>query len=179
MSTTGLSLAGFAAPRVTAALVDAYGWRTSWVVLGIGLLFLVIPGALMMRRRPEDFGMLPDGDDPDAIVDTSAVQVVTAATEVQWTRSEAVRTRAFWLLVVSFCLASFGTGAFSLHTVSYLHDSGYSTGEAAARFSTVYLFTAMSRPLWGSVMQRVAPRYCAALGFLTTATCTAGMIFAL
>src|SRR3954471_8632414 len=62
MSTTGLSLAGFFAPRVTAALVEAYGWRTCWVILGIGLLFLVVPSALLMRRRPEDYGMIPDGD---------------------------------------------------------------------------------------------------------------------
>jgi MFS family permease len=177
-STIGLSLAGFVAPRLTAALVEAYGWRTAWVVLGIGLLFLVIPGALMMRRRPEDYGMLPDGDDPDSPVDTSMLQV-TARTEVQWTRAEAVRTRAFWLLVVAFCLSSLGTGAFSLHTISYLQDSGYSASEAAARFSLVYLFTASTRPIWGGIMQRVAPRYCAAMGFMTTAVCTGGMIYAL
>jgi MFS family permease len=178
LSTAGLSLAGFAAPRMTAALVEAYDWRTAWVVLGVGLLFLVIPGALLMRRRPEDFGMLPDGDDPNAPVDLTAVEV-TARTEVQWTRGEAIRTRAFWLLVVAFCLATLGVGAFSLHMIAYMIDSGYTTGEAADRFSLVYLFTAMSRLLWGAVMQRVAPRYCAALGFMTTAVCTAGIIYTL
>jgi MFS family permease len=179
LSTIGLSSAGFAAPILTSALVDAYGWRTSWVILGVGLLFLVLPAASLMRRRPEDYGMLPDGDDPHAPVNTGNVRVVTAATEVQWTREEAVRTRAFWLLVVSFCLTALGTGAFSLHTVSYLQDSGYSPAEAASRFSFVYLFTASSRPIWGAVMQRVSPRHCAALGFLVTSGCMAGMIVAL
>jgi len=175
-ATTGLSLSGALTPRITAALLDAYGWRTSWAILAFALLLLVVPSALVMRRRPEDYGLLPDGDDVEAPVPAGGARV-TAATEVQWTRAEAVHTRAFWLLVLSFCLASFGTGAFSLHTVSYLQDKGYSAGEAAARFSTVYLFTAMSRPIWGSVMQRFAPRYCASLGFLTTASCTVGMIF--
>jgi MFS family permease len=179
MSTIGLSLAGFAAPIFTSALVDAHGWRTAWVVLGVGLLFLVLPSAALMRRRPEDYGLLPDGDDQHTPIDTSNVRVVTHATEVQWTREEAIRTRAFWLLVASFCLVSFGTGSFSLHTVSYLQDSGYSASDAAARFSLVYLFTASSRPIWGSVMQRVSPRYCAALGFLVTSCAMVGMIFAL
>jgi MFS family permease len=81
--------------------------------------------------------------------------------------------------VLSFCLTALGTGAFSLHTVSYLQDSGYTASEAASRFAIVYLFTASSRPIWGSVMQRVSVRHCAALGFLTTSACMLGMIFAL
>jgi OFA family oxalate/formate antiporter-like MFS transporter len=177
-ATTGLSLSGAITPRITAALLEAYGWRTSWVILAFAMLVLVVPSALVMRRRPEDHGLLPDGDEA-AVPTPTGTTLVTAATEVQWTRAEAVHTRSFWLLVLSFCLASFGAGAFSLHTVSYLEDSGYSTGEAAARFSTAFLFTAMSRPFWGSVMQRFAPRYCASLGFLTTAACTAGIIFSL
>jgi MFS family permease len=177
-ATTGLSLGGAVAPRLTAALVDAYGWRTSWVVLGLGLLALVVPSALVMRRRPEDYGLLPDGD-VDEAPSLSHPEVVTALTEVQWTRAEAIRTRSFWLLVISFCLVTLGVGSFSLHMISYLQDNGYSAAEAAGRFSTVYIFTATSRPFWGAVMQRFAPRYCASLGFLTTATCTFGIIFAL
>jgi MFS family permease len=177
-ATTGLSLGGFVAPLVTTALVESFGWRTSWVILAFALLVLVVPSALVMRRRPEDHGLLPDGDEAGEPPPAAPGQV-TAATEVQWTRAEAMQSRSFWLLVVAFCLASFGTGAFSLHMLSYLQDSGYTPGEAAARFSTVYLFTAMSRPLWGSVMQRFPARYCAALGFLTTAACTGGIILSL
>ena len=182
-ATTGLSISGAVTPRIVAALIAAYGWRTSWVVLGIGMLALVIPSALVMRRRPEDYGLLPDGDDPNTPAEQAPVhgqvRAVTAATEVQWTRAEAIRTRAFWLLVISFSLASFGMGSFFLHLVSYLQDSGYSSQEAASRFSTALLVTACSRPLWGALMQRFAPRYCASLGFAMTASCTLGLIFAL
>ena len=52
LATIGLSSAGFVAPIMTSALVDAYGWRTSWMMLGIGLLFLVIPAAFLMRTPP-------------------------------------------------------------------------------------------------------------------------------
>jgi len=184
-ATTGLSISGAVTPRIVAALIVSYGWRTSWVILGIGMLFLVIPSALVMRRRPEDYGLLPDGDDPDAAEPIPSRSVsgrdapVTAATEVQWTRGEAIRTRAFWLLVLSFSLASFGMGSFFLHLVSYLQDNGYSSQSAASHFSTALLVTACSRPLWGALMQRFAPRYCASLGFFMTATCTVGIILAL
>ncbi len=105
--------------------------------------------------------------------------VVTAATEVQWTRAEAVRTKAFWLLIISFGLASFSLGAFFLHLIAYFQDSGFSSQAAAARFSTAILATVLSRPLWGSLMQRFPPRYCASLGFATISVCTAGIVLAL
>jgi MFS family permease len=105
--------------------------------------------------------------------------VVTSANEVQWTRREAIRTRAFWLLVLSFGLASFGSGSFFLHLVSYLQDSGYSATEAASRFSLTLTMTACSRPVWGAIMQRVTPRYCAALSFVTTAVCSLGIVLCL
>ncbi len=104
---------------------------------------------------------------------------MTAATEVQWTRAEAVRTKAFWLLIISFGLASFSLGAFFLHLIAYFQDSGFSSQAAAARFSTAILATVLSRPLWGSLMQRFPPRYCASLGFATISVCTAGIVLAL
>ena len=180
IATMGLSISGAVTPRIVAELISAFGWQTSWVILGLGLLVLVIPAAFVMRRRPEDYGLLPDGEEE---VELQAPQtwrnVVTAATEVQWTRAEAVRTKAFWLLIISFGLASFSLGAFFLHLIAYFQDSGFSSQAAAARFSTAILATALSRPLWGSMMQRFPPRYCASLGFATISVCTAGIILAL
>ncbi len=61
ISTMGLSISGAVTPRIVAELISAYGWQTSWVILGLGLLVLAIPAAFVMRRRPEDYGLLPDG----------------------------------------------------------------------------------------------------------------------
>ena len=180
-ATTGLSLSGVFTPRITTFLIGDMGWRDAWVAVGILSLFLTIPAALVMRRRPEDYGLLPDGDEPGAVPPTSSSRrpVVSAANEVQWTRREAIRTRAFWLLVLSFGLASFGSGSFFLHLVSYLQDSGYTATEAASRFSLTLTMTACSRPVWGAIMQRVTPRYCAAISFVTTAICSLGIVLSL
>ncbi|MBI4337084.1 MAG: MFS transporter, partial [Chloroflexi bacterium] len=59
----GMSTAGIAMTPVATFLVSEIGWRHSWEVLGLGALVLnVVPAALFMRRRPEDLGLLPDGD---------------------------------------------------------------------------------------------------------------------
>ena len=178
IATIGLSVSGAVTPRIVAELISTYGWQTSWVILGLGLLVLVIPAAFVMRRRPEDYGLLPDGDEELDLAVRDGRRV-TAATEVQWTREEAVRTKAFWLLIISFGLASFSTGAFFLHLIAYMQDSGFSSQDAAARFSTALLATAISRPLWGVMMQRFAPRYCASVGFAVISVCTTGIVVSL
>jgi MFS family permease len=44
-------------------LIEGPGWRTAWVVLGAGSgLLLAVLAALLLRHRPEDLGLLPDGD---------------------------------------------------------------------------------------------------------------------
>ncbi len=181
ISTTGLSISGAVTPRIVAALVDSFGWETSWMILGLGLLVLAIPAALVMRRRPEDYGLMPDGDTDEADIQATPGRrlVVTAATEEQWTRAEAIHTKTFWLLIVSFALASFSTGAFFLHFIAYVQDAGFSSQAGAARFSTALLATALSRPIWGAMMQRFAPRFCASFSFGLMSVCTAGIVLSL
>lgn len=63
VSLMGVSLGGVVLSPVGTYLIGAFGWRVSWVVLGIAAWVLVIPtAALTMKRRPEDVGLLPDGD---------------------------------------------------------------------------------------------------------------------
>jgi MFS family permease len=178
-ATMGMSLSGVITPRIGAALIGEFDWRTAWVIIGLASLCLTLPAALVMRRRPEDHGLLPDGDAEDYEPPPSRRPQVTAANEVQWTRAEAVRTRSFWLLVLCFGLASFGSGSFFLHLISFLRDSGYSAGEAASLFGTMLLATALSRPLWGNLMQRIAPRHSAVLSFFLNAVSALGIVLSL
>ncbi len=56
----GVSMAGFFWPAFTADfLIEPMGWRTAWVVLAICFGAILVPSALLMRRRPEDYGMSP------------------------------------------------------------------------------------------------------------------------
>ena len=58
----GVSAAGIVWPTLTQwAFIEPLGWRASWVVLAGIALVLLVPAALLMRRRPEDYGMVPDG----------------------------------------------------------------------------------------------------------------------
>ncbi|MEE8477815.1 MAG: MFS transporter, partial [Gemmatimonadales bacterium] len=79
------------------AIMVAFSWREAWLVLaGIVVLLQVVPSALFVRRRPEDYGLLPDGQplgDGDAQMEAFGDDV-----EETWTLQEAKRTRTLWLL---------------------------------------------------------------------------------
>jgi MFS family permease len=61
-STLGGGIAAFAMPAILAPLNDELGWRASWtVVAALAFVFACLP-ALLLRRQPEDVGLLPDGE---------------------------------------------------------------------------------------------------------------------
>ena len=52
-------------PLVATWVSAAYGWQTAWIVLGVMVYVIALaPAALLVAQRPEDVGLLPDGDRP-------------------------------------------------------------------------------------------------------------------
>ncbi|MDP2604645.1 MAG: hypothetical protein Q8S00_18975 [Deltaproteobacteria bacterium] len=67
-----------------------------------------------------------------------------------WTRAEALRTRAFWLLVITFGVASVGIAGLNLHVFAFvtdLTDLGYPPITAAAIMSMI-AFTQLGSTLF-------------------------------
>ena len=102
-TTMGMSSAGVVLPLPLTLLIEGAGWRRAWVALGAFVLMLALVVAPLMRRRPEDYGLLPDG--------TARVMALKARAasweEVSLTAREAIRTPAFWLLLISHELRRF------------------------------------------------------------------------
>jgi len=162
----GTSAAAVVLPTLAAWLIDAAGWRTAWVVIGIAVWVVVIPPAwLVMRRRPEDYGLEPDGRRTETAPGDRRAAERAAADAARWTRRQAMKTPALWMLIVSFGLGSMGFGAMLLHLIPYLTDSGYSRTEAAGAFSMMGVSGLISKPIWGLIVERVPARFAAASEF--------------
>ena len=155
ISTMGLSTAGIVLPLPTALLIAELGWRGAWLALGGVTLVLGIAATAVMRRRPEDYGLLPDG------ADTRAPQAA-APREVSLGARAAARTPAFWLLIVSTNLAGLGFFGVNLHLFSYVTDRGLSAALAASVITYLYTLHTVAKPLWGVIAERVHVRYCIA-----------------
>jgi MFS family permease len=157
VSTMGLSTAGIVLPLPTALLIQQLDWRGAWLALGAVTLVLGLAATAVMRRRPEDHGLLPDGGetrDPRA--------VAAAPAEVSLGARQAARTPAFWLLIVSTNLAGLGFFGVNLHLFSFITDGGLSAALAASVITYLYTLHTVAKPLWGLIAERVHVRYCIA-----------------
>ena len=88
-------------------IMKNHGWRVVFAIFAIGMIvFQAIPAALILRKRPEDFGLLPDGERKVAVSITSSTQV-GAEEELNWTLRDAIGAYAFSII---FGLSSRGEG---------------------------------------------------------------------
>jgi MFS family permease len=119
----GNGLGGALAPLV-GLLVITVGWRTSVFISGIAIIAIVVPLSLLVKRSPESMNLLPDGDRPDppsarsedgqlpqSDGDSPGTHTVlprhrpsTSPGELDFTAKEAMRTPAYWLLVLATAL---------------------------------------------------------------------------
>ena len=104
-------------------------WRTAWVAMGVAVwVSSLLPALLFLRRRPEDYGMLPDGADLRAAPDgASASPRRGVPREVSFDRRAALRSPAFYLIAGAVSIQSFVTTSIHFHWFSYLTDAGVSS----------------------------------------------------
>src|SRR4051812_39737447 len=79
-------------------VIEGAGWRAACVAMGFLLLVVLAPINLLLRKRPEDMGLRPDGDAaPVASAALPPSNVVNEAwAAVDWTLARAMRTAPFW-----------------------------------------------------------------------------------
>ena len=168
----GVSMAGFFWPTFTAALlIGPLGWRTAWMVLCACLAAILIPAALLMRRRPEDQGLLPDGG-PTQL---SAEQIRAAQHDdvTSLTRREALRTGSFYLIVLIFGVSVVGIFAILLNGVLFLREHGFSSVAAAQAVAAFSLLSMLTKPPWGWALDRFDTRL---VGFVSFAVGAFGFV---
>jgi sugar phosphate permease len=119
---------------LSAWLVGAQGWRGALLTLAAILALLtILPHALVLRRRPADLGLLPDGIEP---ANSSQKEAAHAPHEPREEPKSvplgaALRGPAFWLLAAAFFLGTLSQAAVYVHLVPYLAERGYGLGSAA------------------------------------------------
>jgi cyanate permease len=150
-----------------------FGWRQTWFIFGITTMaLLVLPALFVIRRSPEEMGLYPDGAAEPAVSASSSAAKISASdsrrqfSDAAWTRAEAARTRAFWLLVITFGISSVGVTGLNLHVYSYVTDLGHSAVVAASVMSVIASMQLASPLAWGFLAERIDPRYAAMLRFI-------------
>ncbi|MBM3140915.1 MAG: MFS transporter, partial [Chloroflexi bacterium] len=160
----GVSLAGVVTPPLATWMIDEWGWRVAWQAIAVAAILLVYPASRFMRRQPEDHGLHPDGKSADEI-QRGGGQAAARDFDNSFTRREALRTPALYMIVLAFGLGSVGLGAMLLQTIPFLTDEGFSRGTAALMSSVMSFPALVSKPVWGFLMDKWEPKRLAAVGF--------------
>ena len=166
---TVAQMVGLVAMPLIAQLAMREGsWRAGWVAIGIAVLAIgLVPVWLLIIRRPEDLGLLPDNTGMRPSMDRGSA--AAAPTEVTFSRRQAVRTPAFWLLLSYTILVYPVQAGVSLHQAANLTEHGVTPTLAASIVSLFSLMSGVASALIGLMPRSVPIRYPMALGgvFLT------------
>ena len=156
-------------PIFQVAMGRGLTWKSVFLILSLCMLAIVPLAVLVLRRRPEDMGLLPDGDDALAGAQPSAKpakQHRQGDVEHNYTLKQAARTRSFWMLNAALSLGVCANGALSFHQVAYFMDKGLAAAMAATALSVYALSGALANGIWGFLVERMSERVIAAFTVL-------------
>jgi MFS transporter, OFA family, oxalate/formate antiporter len=138
-----------AMPLIAQFAIDGRGWRSAWLTLGVLTLAIgFVPSYLLLVRRPEDLGLLPD----HGVTHRNAALI---APDPEFTRRQALATPSFWLLTAYTMLVYPVQAGVSLHQAPFLIERGIDPTIAATVVSAFSLMSAAASIVCGVLPRRL------------------------
>jgi MFS family permease len=150
------SFAFASSPVVLSGWVAGSGWRGAWLEMAVAIgLGMTLFGWLFYRESPEECGLQIDGG-PAPVVEGAPP---APPPRVDYTRAQALRTAAFWLVTLGIGNhAMVGTGM-ALHIVDLGAEAGLSQAESLGLFLPVTLISVPTGILVGMAVDRFPMRF--------------------
>jgi MFS family permease len=179
----GIAFAGVGIGSITLlpwvqTMIDGAGWRQASLAMGILILVVLAPLNLLLRKRPEDIGLRPDGDDaplPGSAPATSNV-IDTAWVATDWTLGRALRTARFWWLALGYFCGLYVWYAVQVHQTKYLVEIGFGSTAAAWALGLVSLLGIPGQIALGALSDRIGREWIWTASCLGFAICFAALI---
>jgi sugar phosphate permease len=170
ISSTGVSLGGMVIAPIASRLIDIGGLELATPILGALVVVAGVPVVLaVLAWDPQSVGMEPDGGWKPA--KAPARQLSTESQMRPWTRPEAMRTLAFWAVLVAFLLVLIAQTGYIIHQVTFLEDRLGSRSAAAFTISLTAFGSIVARLVVGIFADGVDRRLLSAILFVVQATC--------
>ena len=142
---------------------DRLGWERTVIIIGVIVLVAVFPLTSLIRNRPEDYGLLPDGDKPEEQsaerADRRQRSRVQDTEQADFTLRQALMTPAFWFISVGHGFTSMILIAMMAHLAPMMDDRGYSLQTSAFVITAYTAVSMLFQIVGGFVGDRVPKRY--------------------
>lgn len=160
-------------------LIGANGWRYACLALALITAVVLFPLNLLLRKRPQDLGLYPDGDGAptEASARAAARNIVDAEwAATTWTLARAARTGRFWWIALGYFGILYAWYAVQVHQTKYLVEIGVAPMEAAWALGLVSLFGIPGQIVFGHVSDRIGREWAWAIGCAGFAICFLALI---
>ena len=154
------------------------GWRAACWALGLLVLGILAPLNLLLKRRPEDLGLEPDGDRSSrgAAAATRTNVVDAAWVAVDWTLARALHTPRFWWIAAGYFWGLFAWYAVQVHQTKYLVEVGFSPTHAAWALGLVSLVAVPGQIALGHLSDRIGREWVWTVGSLGFVLCLLALL---
>jgi sugar phosphate permease len=167
-------LSGVVVMPLIAWLITVQGWRIACLFGGVVMAVVGLPLVwfFLKPHRPEYYGLLPDGakvtadTTKESYLIEQGTKYAAEVQEVEFTLRQAMRTPAYWLLIVVSAINGLVTPVMSIHTIPFLTDRGIDPLKAASMMSIYIGVSIPFRFVGGFIADRVKGGY---LRFLVSA----------
>ena len=148
ITVSGLGVGTLVTPPVANWLISSYGWRMSYLIIGITILLAVTLVAQLVKRDPSQIGQLPYG--------SSEVKAnASSLTSEGFSFRRAIKTRQLWLLCIISLFFGFALQVMAVHIVPYATDQGISAASAAILLSLIGGVGTLGRIILGASGDRI------------------------
>jgi MFS family permease len=160
----GIGMAPLTISPIVAWLVTHHDWRTTQLIVGVGSWIVLLPATLLIRRAP-----ILAAPAPQARADADAAVATASDGTPEMPVGQALRSRAFIVLALTYfaCCATHAGPIF--HTVSYAIVCGLPTMAAVTIYSMEGLAGLGGRVLFGLAGDRFGAKPVLVAGLLIQA----------
>lgn len=124
---TGIAMCGFGFSGlivpVIVRLIDIFEWRTTMIILGLGMLVIIPPLSLLVRHKPEPYGYLPDGEVNSTLIPDKG-SAPAQSVEFDIGVKQALKSSAFWHISLALMYQFMVVSAVVTHVMPYLSSIG-------------------------------------------------------
>jgi len=159
----GIGIGTMIIPPLVNLLISTYGWRTSYIILGIIALVVIVSAAQFLRREPSQIGLSPYGEDE---VKQKSLNLQARGLSFQ----EAVHTKQLWLLCAIYFCFYFCTSTILVHIVIHATGLGISAASATVILATLGGVSIAGKVAMGGIADKIGNKLTLIICFILMAT---------
>mgnify|MGYP001594587800 CR=1 FL=1 len=164
LASVGMGLSSLFFVPLFQYLISLWGWRSAFFIFSLLVFAIPLPlNAIFLKHRPEEIGLLPDGDPADNMPKEALFRPTSSSLRDQVLK-DLMKTRRFWLVILFPSLIVFGIYIVIVHHVRYLVDLGVDKMWAASLFAVVGAISGGFRFFWGWLSDRIGREITYTLG---------------